>query len=411
MGDEAMTAPLTVEDARARVLAGVEAYGAADCETVPIENGLGRILGAPIATRDWQPPFNSSAMDGWAVRAADVASLPSRLAIAGQAAAGHPFAGEVQAGQAVRIFTGAPVPPGADAIVIQENTTRDDTHVVVTEGRPDPEHVRARGSDYGPGHQIAVAGDRLTPRLMTLLAATGAAHVVVRRRPKVAILATGDELVEPDTTELAPGQIRASNHIGIAAMVVAAGGEARRLGIARDTRASLDAHIAAAADADILVTIGGASVGDHDLVAPALQARGMALDFWKIAMRPGKPLMFGRLGKQRVLGVPGNPVSSLVCARLFLMPLLRALQGLEPEPDRAVTAKAAIPLSANGARAHYMRAITRQSAHGDLLVEPVASQDSSLLTPLARADCLLVRPIGAAAVAAGTRVPIMMLDF
>ena len=405
-----MAAPLTVDEALSRVLTGVIAFGPADCETVSIEAALGRILGTSLTTRDWQPPFNASAMDGWAVRASDVAALPARLVIIGESAAGHPFDGSLGAGQAVRIFTGAPVPAGADAIVIQENARRDDTHVVVTEGTIDPDYIRSRGLDYGPGAPVAAAGDRLTPRLITLAAATGAGTVTVRRKPKVAILATGDELVAPGTVELGPGQIRASNHIGIAAMVEATGGLPRILGIARDTRESLDAHIAAAADADILVTIGGASVGDHDLVAPALQARGMDLDFWKIAMRPGKPLMFGRLGDQRVIGVPGNPVSSLVCARLFLVPLIRAYLGLDPEPHRITQARVATPLAANGARAHYMRAITGRDADG-LTVTPVPSQDSSLLTPLAQADCLLVRPIGAPTCTAGTRVPILMLDF
>ena len=405
-----MAAPLTVDEALARVLGGVTAFGPADCETIPIETALGRILGAPLATRDWQPPFDASAMDGWALRAADVATLPARLAIIGESAAGHPFGGSLAAGQAVRIFTGAPVPPGADAIVIQENARRDGDHVVVAEGQIDPDYIRTRGMDYGPGTRIAAPGDRLTPRLITLAAATGAAEVTVRRKPKVAVLATGDELAAPGTAQLGPGQIRASNHIGIAALVEATGGAPRILGIARDTRHSLDAHIAAAADADILVTIGGASVGDHDLVAPALQARGMDLDFWKIAMRPGKPLMFGRLADQRVVGVPGNPVSSLVCARLFLVPLIRALLGLEPEPHRVTQARVATPLAANGLRAHYMRAITDRDADG-LTVTPVASQDSSLLTPLAQADCLLVRPIGAPACPVGARVPILMLDF
>ena len=405
-----MAAPLTVDEALARVLAGVAAFGPADCETILIETALGRVLGAPLSTRDWQPPFDASAMDGWAVRAADVATLPARLAIIGESAAGHPFAGSLDAGQAVRIYTGAPVPPGANAIVIQENARREGAHVVVTEGQIDPTYIRLRGMDYGPGTLIAAPGDRLTPRLITLAAATGAAQVTVRRKPRVAVLATGDELVTPGTAQLGPGQIRASNHIGIAAMVEATGGAPRILGIALDTRQSLDAHIATAADADILVTIGGASVGDHDLVAPALQARGMDLDFWKIAMRPGKPLMFGRLAHQRVVGVPGNPVSSLVCARLFLVPLIRALLGLEPEPHRVTQARVATALASNGPRAHYMRAITGRDADG-LTVRPVASQDSSLLTPLAQADCLLVRPIGAPACAAGARVPILMLDF
>jgi molybdopterin molybdotransferase len=226
----------------------------------------------------------------------------------------------------------------------------------------------------------------------------------------VAILATGDELVQPGITP-GPDQIVCSNTFGIAAMVAAAGGESRLLGIARDTRDSLEAHVREAAGADILVTVGGASVGDHDLVAPVLQSRGMQLDFWKITMRPGKPLMFGRLGAQRVLGLPGNPVSSLICTRLFLVPLVRALLGLEPEPERASSARAAVPLAANGNRTHYMRGTTTMAADGNLEVTPARSQDSSLITPLAAANCLIVRPIGATAVAAGAPVPIRSLDF
>ena len=406
-----MTSPLTVEEALARVLAGVEPFGPHDCERVLIAEARGRIVGEALVTRDWQPPFGASAMDGYAVRAADVARPPARLRVIGEAAAGHPFVGRIGPGEATRIFTGAPVPCGADAIVIQENTQRAGDEVTVLRGLIDPEHIRRRGLDYVPGLRVLAPGDQLTPRLITLAAATGAAEIVARRRPRVAILATGDELVEPGARQLEPGQIRASNHLGIAAMVEATGGAPRLLGIARDTRESLDEHIARAADADILVTIGGASVGDHDLVAPALEARGMTLDFWKIAMRPGKPLMFGRLGSQRVIGVPGNPVSSLVCARLFLVPLVRALLGLEPEPHRAIEATTATPLPANGPRAHYMRAVFEQLTDGELSVTAEPSQDSSLLTPLARANALLVRPIGAAAVATGARVPILMLDF
>jgi molybdopterin molybdotransferase len=386
-------------------------FGAGDCERLAIGAAHGRILAEPIRARDHQPPFDASAMDGYAVRGADVARLPARLAVMGEAAAGHPFTGTVGPGEAARIFTGAPLPTGADAIVIQENTRRDGNLVHVVEGKPDPEHVRTKGMDFAPGRVLVEAGQRLSPRLLTLAAAAGAGEVSVRRRPKVAVLATGDELVAPGTESLAAGQVRASNHLGIAAMMESAGAEPRLLGIARDTREDLAAHIERAADCDVLVTIGGASVGDHDLVAPVLQSRGMDLDFWKIAMRPGKPLMFGRLGKQRVVGVPGNPVSSLVCARLFAVPLVRALLGLVPEPDRAVTARAAVPIGANGPRAHYMRAVTSRGPDGALLVTPEPSQDSSMLTPLARADCLLVRPIAAPALSAGTPVPILMLDF
>jgi molybdopterin molybdotransferase len=404
-----MTQPaLSVEAALARIVGAVEPIE--DVEAAPLLAAANRIAAEPVVARLTQPPFNASAMDGYAVRAADVARLPARLKVVGVSAAGHGYHGQLGSSEAVRIFTGAPLPDGADAIVIQENTERDGDYVTVLAGTIDREHIRPRGCDFLAGAVGIAAGRRLTARDLTLAAAMGHPTVVVRRRPVVAILATGDELVLPGET---PGadQIVCSNTFGIAAMVSAAGGEPRLLGIAKDRPESLAAHVEQAAGADVLVTVGGASVGDHDLVAPVLTARGMALDFWKIAMRPGKPLMFGRFGVQRVLGLPGNPVSSLVCARLFLVPLVRALLGLEPEPQRAMLAHATEPLAANGPRAHYMRGTVSQCADGTLAVSPARSQDSSLLTPLATANCLIVRPIGAPAVPAGTAVPILALDF
>jgi molybdopterin molybdotransferase len=399
---------LSVEEARERILAGAASSGRA--VTRELLEAAGHVLAAPLAARLAQPPFDASAMDGYAVRATDVARLPATLQVIGTSAAGHGFAGRLGPGDAVRIFTGAPVPAGADAVVIQENTRRDGEQVTVTEGRPDPEHVRPRGGDFAEGEVLIPSDRRLTARDLTLAAAMGHGVLTVRQPPVVAILATGDELVSPGTT---PGenQIVCSSSFGLAALVSAAGGEPRLLGIARDTAADLGAHIDRAAGADILVTVGGASVGDYDLVAPVLTARGMALDFWKIAMRPGKPVMFGRLGEQRVLVLPGNPVSSLVCSRLFLVPLIRALLGLVPEPQQPVMAVAAVPLAANGPRAHYMRARSRIGTDGRRQVTPVPSQDSSLMRPLADADCLIVRPIGAAAAPAGAHVPVLMLDF
>jgi molybdopterin molybdotransferase len=398
---------LTVAEALARVLDGATPL---ETETVDVAEAQGRTLAAPLAARLTQPPFDASAMDGYAVRAADVAGLPARLAVIGEAAAGHPFAGSVGAGEAVRIFTGAPVPQGADAVVIQENTRRDGTAVVVTEGTPEAGHVRRRGFDFAAGDALLAAGRRLGPRELSLAAAMGHGEIAVRRAPRVAVLATGDELVLPGETP-GPGQIVCSNHLGVAALCRQAGAVVRFLGIARDTTKSLDHHIAAATDADVLVTIGGASVGDHDLVGTVLRSHGMALDFWKIAMRPGKPLMFGKLGTQRVLGLPGNPVSSLICARVFVVPLIAALLGRPSTAETLETVPAGAPIERNGSRQHYMRATIRPGPDGRQAAHPARSQDSSLLSPLAESNAFIVRPIDAPAVAAGGDVQILRLDF
>ncbi|MEQ1710472.1 MAG: gephyrin-like molybdotransferase Glp [Hyphomicrobium sp.] len=400
-------APLSVDQALRAIL---DDAGPLASEHVGIHEAGGRILAAPVVARLTQPPFDASAMDGYAVRARDVAALPAALRLTGEAAAGRGFRGSVGAGEAVRIFTGAPVPQGADAIVIQENVRRDGDRVVVTDGTPDPGHIRPRGGDFAEGRVLLEAGRRLDARALTLAAAAGHAALVVHRRPVVAILATGDELVPPGTM---PGrdQIISSNPVGLAAMVRAAGGEPRLLGIAHDTAADLAAKIALAEGADVLVTIGGASVGDHDLVAPALREAGVILGFWKIAMRPGKPMMFGTRGALRVLGLPGNPVSSLICARVFLLPLLTRLAGRADAALRDQSARLAVAIESNGPRQHYMRATLETADPAAALVRPAPSQDSSLLAPLAEADCLIVRPPGAPALAAGEIVPILTLDF
>ena len=398
---------LSVDEAIARILSGVEPTGR---ESVRLDRARGRVLAEGLSARLTQPPFDSSAMDGYAVRRADVASLPARLKVIGAAGAGHPFAGSVGPGEAARIFTGAVVPEGADAIVIQENTEPDGDTVTVKAGTPEAGHIRARGFDFTTGSALIAAGRRLGPRELSLIAAMGYGHVPVHRKPRIAILSTGDELVLPGETP-GRGQIVASNHLGVAALAEQAGADVRFLGIARDTAESIESHVRAAADADVLVTIGGASVGDHDLVAPVLRRHGLALDFWKIAMRPGKPLMFGRLGASRMLGLPGNPVSSLICSRVFLMPLIGALQGLTGRTDGLIRMRSAAALEANGPRQHYMRAIVRRGPDGAEEVMPVRSQDSSLLSALAEADALIVRAPDAPAAPAGASVPVLMLDF
>ncbi len=371
---------LSVAEALARIVKGVVPIN--DTETVSLIDSAGRITSEVISAKLTQPPFDASAMDGYAVRGADVAKLPATLNVIGEAAAGHAFAGlDVATGQAVRIFTGAPVPRGSDAIVIQENTTRNDATLTVTEGVPDAAHIRLAGGDFKAGEEKVSANYLLTARDVSLIAAMGHAEITVRRKPRVAILATGDELVPPGETP-GPGQIISSNPVGLAAMIGHAGGQPNILDIARDTPESLDAQITEAKQsADILVTIGGASVGDHDLVAPRLQAQGMTLDFWKIAMRPGKPLLFGRLGDCQVLGLPGNPVSSLICGRVFLVPLINAVLG-QPHNHVASTTSARLTsdLGANGPRQHYMRATLTTLTDGIREITPAPSQDSSLLS-------------------------------
>lgn len=398
---------LSVDEALARILDGVQPTGV---ERVPLFHAAHRILAENVRATLTQPPFDASAMDGYAVRAADVAMLPATLTLIGEARAGEGFSGSVRAGQCARIFTGAPVPEGADAIVIQENTKPDGSRVTVVVGTPDPSHIRPRGGDFAEGQILLSPGRVLDARAILLAAAMGHGTLQVRRKPVIAVLATGDELVEPGET---PGrdQIVSSNPYGLGAMIASAGGEPRLLGIARDTRAALEEKIAAAADADVLVTTGGASVGDHDLVGPVLKSRGMALDFWKIAMRPGKPMLFGKLGAQRVLGLPGNPVSALICGRVFLIPLIDRLLGRESSGATAIRAQLTEPIEKNGPRQHYMRAVISRDESGGLLVTPQLSQDSSLMSPLAASNALIVRAIDAPALKAGDEVDVLPLDF
>lgn len=398
---------LSVEDALSRI---VDAAEPLEAETVRLVEAGGRVLAADVVARLTQPPFDASAMDGYAVKAAEVAALPVALKLVGESAAGHAFSGAVGPGETVRIFTGAPVPAGADAIVIQENTRAAGDTIHIVDGVPDAAHIRPRGGDFRQGETKLRSGKRLTSRDVLLAAAMGHDMLLVRRQPTVAILATGDELVSPGETPRAD-QIVSSNPFGLAAMLTASGARPILLGIARDTRDSLAEKIDAAAGADVLITIGGASVGDHDLVVPALEAAGMTLDFWKIAMRPGKPMIFGRRDRQLVLGLPGNPVSSMICTRVFGVPLIQRLLGHSAGDETHARATLAAPIEANGPRAHYMRARRETAADGAVVVRACENQDSSLIVPLAEADCLIVRPTGAPALAAGQNVTILPLDF
>ena len=395
---------LLVDDALARLLAGVTPLLGDD---MPLTQARGRVLAEPLAAKLTQPPFDASAMDGYAVSAADAAMIGSILTVAGESAAGRGFNGRLEAGNAIRIFTGAPMPAGADAVVIQEDTSRDGDHVTIKQATFPGENVRPRGNDFRQGQLLFPAGHRLGARDLMLAASSGHAALSVARKPVVAILATGDELV-PAGVVPGPDQIVSSIPIGLAGMIASAGGEPRFLGIARDTLADLDAKIASATDADILVTIGGASVGDHDLVQQALTARGLSLAFWRIAMRPGKPLMYGKLGHQRVLGLPGNPVSATICAQIFLLPLIRALQGA-PAITPPTSGILAERLEANGPRQHFMRAMI-VSPGPPPRVAALPRQDSSLVSVLAAAQCLIVVAANATAMAAGAEVKVMGLE-
>jgi molybdopterin molybdotransferase len=393
---------LPVDEAVARLLAGVTPLPA---EEVPLSQARSRVLAANVEAKLTQPPFPASAMDGYAVRAAEAKS-GARLRVAGMSRAGERYGSALKPGEAVRIFTGAPVPEGADTILIQENAKREGDIVEVVEAPAAGRHNRRAGLDFHAGDVQLHAGRVLDPHAISLAASMGNTALPVRRKPKVAILANGDELVPPGETP-GPDQIVSSNGIGLVALVAEIGGEAIDLGIAPDRRAEIAAYVDRATCADILVTTGGASVGEHDLVQDALKDRGLKLDFWKIAMRPGKPLMVGSLGGLRVLGLPGNPVSTFVCAHLFLTPLVRALLGLPTAPDLA-TAKLSAPMPENDSREDYVRTRLERTPEG-LRATPFDVQDSSMLSVLAAADGLIIRSVRAPALPAGATVPVLLL--
>jgi len=401
-----MMSLLAVEEALAKVLD--KAKPQVD-ETVALHDANGRVLSQPVVARRTQPPFDASAMDGYAVRAADLAELPVKLEVAGTAAAGAGFAGELQSGQAIRIFTGAPVPSGADTIVIQENTNRlSETVVEILEGSAAGRHIRRHGLDFAEGDILLEDGRVLDPAALSLAAAGNHAALKVWKKPLVALIATGDELLLPGS-EPGPDQIISSNAYGVGAIISQAGGEVFDLGIARDDRAEIKSFVEKALGArpDVIVTLGGASVGDHDLVNHALTDLGIELDFWKIAMRPGKPLMFGKLGETRCLGLPGNPVSSLICSNLFLKPLVRALAGL-PSVSCEQDAVLDVPMPPNDVRQDYVRARVKK-LNGTYRATPFPTQDSSMLRTLADANAVIIRKPGAPAAAAGDRCRVLML--
>lgn len=398
---------LPVDDALRRLLADAEPIS--EAEIVSLHEGYGRVLTQDLIAARTQPPFAASAMDGYAVRAADIADAPVELRLIGQSAAGHGFAGELRSGEAVRILTGAPVPAGADTILIQENSERTGDRLRVLDATAKGRHIREAGLDFREGEMLIPAGSRMDAGRLTLAAAMNQAVLSVRRRPVVAILATGDELVRPGEVP-GPDQIVASNTYGVAAIVHESGGIALDLGIVADRTEAIAEAVdrSEAAGADILVTLGGASVGDHDLVQPALTARGMTLDFWKVAMRPGKPLMFGRLAGRRVLELPGNPVSTLVCAHLFLRPLVRRLAGL-PAAERRRSAVLGSAMAENDHRRDYVRARLSLGDDGTLIAWPFGRQDSSMMKTFALADCLIVREANTPAAAAGETCAIELL--
>jgi molybdopterin molybdotransferase len=398
---------MPVADALAAILAGADPLPE---EMAALDTAFHRVLARDFAARRTQPPQAMSAMDGYAVRSADAADLTARLRVIGEVAAGRPFGSKVGRGEAVRIFTGGVIPDGTDAVIIQEDTVIDGDRITITEAAKPGRHIRAAGVDFREGDVLLTRGSRLTDRDLSLAAGMNYPELAVHRRPKVAFLGTGDELVMPGSTP-GPGQIVYSNGYALRALARAEGAETIDLGIAADTVEATTDGIRRARDtgADILTTMGGASVGDHDLVKRSLEAEGVTMAFWRIAMRPGKPMMHGRLGAMRVIGLPGNPVSSYVCGFLFLVPLIRALSGRASVHHARETALLGRDLAANDQREDYLRARLETRADGTLIAAPVNHQDSSLLGNLAVARALLIRPPFAPAAAQGTPIELLRL--
>jgi molybdopterin molybdotransferase len=398
---------MPVADALAAILSGAEALPE---EMTALDLAFKRILARDLAALRTQPPQAMSAMDGYAVRVADAAQAGTHLKVIGEIAAGRPFDRMVGPGEAVRIFTGGVIPDGADAVIIQEDTVVEGGGIKITEAAAAGRHIRRAGVDFHQGDVLLKAGRELSDRDLSLAASMNHPLLPVHRRPKMALLATGDELVMPGETP-GPGQIVYSNGYALRALARAEGAEVVDLGIAADTLEATQSGIRRARDsgADILITTGGASVGDHDLVKKSLDAENVRMAFWRIAMRPGKPLMHGRLGDMRVIGLPGNPVSSYVCAYLFLVPLIRKLGGRLTIHHTTESALLGHGVSANDQREDYLRARLTTRDDGALIATPVNQQDSSLLGNLAAAEALLIRPPFAPAADAGTVCEILRL--
>lgn len=397
---------LSVEQARGQILAALAPLGA---ETVGLEAALGRVLAEDLKARVTQPPSDLSAMDGYAIRAGDAAKVPVTLTVIGEAPAGGSYPGTVGPGQAVRIFTGGPVPAGADAVVIQEDTDRAGDQVTLKQSPKPRENVRDAGLDFRKDAVVLAKGRKLAARDISLAAAANRPWLQVGRRPRIAILATGDELVNPGDP-IGPNQIVSSNGVGLSAFVRAHGGEPVNLGIAPDDAEALKVMAQGAAGTDMLVTIGGASVGDHDLIQKVLGQVGLKVEFWKIAMKPGKPLMFGQFNGTPMLGLPGNPVSALVCALLYLGPAITKLQGGGDTAPRQIRARLGTAVGPNNFREDFLRATLTVNAEGETVATAFPVQDSSMLGLLSRADGLIRRPPDAPAAKAGDWVSVITLD-
>ncbi len=399
---------ISVADARRMI---VEGLGRLDIEHVPLSKALHRVLAADALAAVSHPPADVSAMDGYAIRVEDVPSVPLTLEVVGESGAGHPWSGSLGIGQALRIFTGAHVPAGANTVVMQENTKAHGTNgnqVVIIEPPQPARHIRRMGQDFRKGDVGLQAPRRLTARDIGLLAAMNIARVPVARRPRIGVLSTGDEIVMPGES-VGHGQIVSANGPGLSAFIEQHGGEAIHLGVARDELEALRAAIARAEPLDMLVTSGGVSVGEHDLMRKALQSDDFRLAFHKIAMRPGKPLLFGRIGKNQklpVMGLPGNPASAMVCAVLFLGPAIARMQGMAGDAPALIPARLGADLKENDSREDYLRA----ALSPDWVATPFPKQDSGMISSFARADCLIVRPPNAPAILAGASVPVVLLQ-